>query len=367
MQWIEGVERRNGALGVLVSDGAQAREWRPASDLNRLLPTATSSHRRRLTMELSDWGMSSARSYFDVLGLERDVGAGHTVFSFNDEGIEYLVPALIVVEALIRPLHYLGSWLLIPASLEFVATPHVEDDEFSALLTLRRIDERYLEAAAARQLFTWLLAFPSARNMWSSVYTKAARDGQLGIDLPRAKVSAVFRGHKLGNQVAVTAARVMELSPTEATDLDTPPRQTGFTLHDGSSFRPMARGDAEAQLLRRLAARSPAISDAQWALVEPLLQTSPRRFELDQRSLLQDVLTKLATGRPWRQQEYRTGDWRHASTAYRRWKIRGVWEEVCTRLLDSLENEPLVLETDARSHLPPNLVTSFHKTDRATD
>ena len=78
------------------------------------------------------------------------------------------------------------------------------------------------------------------------------------------------------------------------------------------------------------------LTDAQWALLEPLLPTSAGRrgrpFQ-DHRRVLNGILWIARTGAPWRDLPSEYGSWHTCHDRLRRWARGGYWE----RLLQALQ------------------------------
>ena len=73
------------------------------------------------------------------------------------------------------------------------------------------------------------------------------------------------------------------------------------------------------------------ISDAQWALVEPLLPGKPGdvgRTGFDNRMALEGMLWRLRTGCPWRDLPPEFGKWITVYQRFRRWEMAGVFERL---------------------------------------
>ena len=92
------------------------------------------------------------------------------------------------------------------------------------------------------------------------------------------------------------------------------------------------------------------VDDALWAIVEPLLPQTPRRFRypgrprMDDRLVLQGILFVLHTGMAWRHLPAELG-FGGGSTCYRRldeWQRAGVWERLHEVLLAELHADGLI-------------------------
>lgn len=69
------------------------------------------------------------------------------------------------------------------------------------------------------------------------------------------------------------------------------------------------------------------LSDAEWALVQPLLpQPVLGRPRLDDRTVLNGIVWKFRTGGAWRADRY--GSWASLHTRFRRWAADGTFERM---------------------------------------
>jgi len=77
------------------------------------------------------------------------------------------------------------------------------------------------------------------------------------------------------------------------------------------------------------------LTDAEWALLEPLLpDRTPRRGGRwgDHRRMVNGVLWRTRTGAPWRDLPTVYGKWQTVYYRHRRWSADGTWETVLDRL-----------------------------------
>jgi transposase len=74
--------------------------------------------------------------------------------------------------------------------------------------------------------------------------------------------------------------------------------------------------------------RRHGLSDAQWERLRPLLPPPPAgrgRPRADDRTVVEGILWRLATGAPWRDLPERFGPWATVYSRFRRWQRAGVW------------------------------------------
>ena len=80
------------------------------------------------------------------------------------------------------------------------------------------------------------------------------------------------------------------------------------------------------------------LSDAEWAVIEPLLPNKPRGVpRVDDRRVVNGIFYILRTGSPWRDLPGRYGPYTTVYNRYNRWAKAGVWLAVFEALA---ENSP---------------------------
>jgi transposase len=82
--------------------------------------------------------------------------------------------------------------------------------------------------------------------------------------------------------------------------------------------------------------RRDELTDAQWALIQPLLPPQrPRtgRPALDHRLIVNAILWLTRTGAPWRDLPERYGSWKTVYSRFRRWNQQGIWDQVFNALI----------------------------------
>jgi transposase len=73
------------------------------------------------------------------------------------------------------------------------------------------------------------------------------------------------------------------------------------------------------------------LTDAQWALIEPLIpaaQPGGRPRSVDLREVVDAVLYLLRTGCSWRRLPNDLPPWGTVHSYYRRWRLDGTWERI---------------------------------------
>jgi transposase len=94
------------------------------------------------------------------------------------------------------------------------------------------------------------------------------------------------------------------------------------------------------------------LSDAEWAMIAPLLPNKPRGVpRVDDRRVVNGIFYILRTGSPWRDLPERYGPYTTVYNRYNRWAKAGVWlgifEALSARSPDSLH---LIDSSIVRAH-----------------
>jgi transposase len=83
------------------------------------------------------------------------------------------------------------------------------------------------------------------------------------------------------------------------------------------------------------------LTDAEWALLEPLLPGHPRQGHRwnDHRLVIDGVLHRTRAGCPWRDLPERFGNWKTVYNRHRRWSGDGTWEKILDALRAGCDEE----------------------------
>lgn len=81
------------------------------------------------------------------------------------------------------------------------------------------------------------------------------------------------------------------------------------------------------------------VSDEQYALIEPLLppRKATGRPRADDRTVLNGLLWKLATGASWRDIPERYGPWQTVYERFTAWRLDGTWDRIVAALQSQLD------------------------------
>ena len=93
--------------------------------------------------------------------------------------------------------------------------------------------------------------------------------------------------------------------------------------------------------------RRHALTDAEWAKLEPLLPTNHRRGHpfKGHRLVIDAILWVLATGAAWRDLPERFGPWQTAYDRFNRWRKDGTWDRIAAELLRQADEAGAVDQT----------------------
>lgn len=340
MDWVEGLERRDGALVARVV--CLGKPCRLEALGTMRLSEATSSRVRRVRVDsdFKNWSTASAHEYLAGLGIDLDVTERHRVFSVSHDGVRYLIPTLVLMKAMFRPFSQLIPFLFIPNGLELMSVHDTSCPHPSVHLMPGVLDTHSRRAASIREPLSWYWSFPSARQCWDSAYAWA-RKGHLALDLPAGKIRLVFKGRLEGGTCYVTDCSVTRVDiDEEAHDFARNHRKLvlfheGAALGDqrkGKKGRPAPLSDSKLQMR----GDTWSLSDDEWSAIKPIVtpnrSNGGRSRQHDLRTLLDGIVEKVGTGIPWQKASYKTGDWRNACWEYRRLRNGGEWEQICSVL-----------------------------------
>lgn len=96
-----------------------------------------------------------------------------------------------------------------------------------------------------------------------------------------------------------------------------------------------------------------ALTDSQWAKLEPLLsepRTGPQTHRGD-RLFIDAVLYRVKTGIPWRDLPPRFGPWKTVYNRFNNWSTKGMWDRIFEALQLEVDEEYLIIDgSNVRAH-----------------
>lgn len=313
----------------------------------RGLPTCAKPVRRRIDTDLANWRVIDGQPYLDAFGFKglRPADGKHEFFEVKDGNWTYVIPALALMKAIFRPTKHLLAEMFLPHALDQQCRLEVSERGVSVVPEPEWTNScRRLKCGDVQPLFTWLMLYASAFNMAGSVHENALH-GRIGLTLPNAKLRVVLKGLNSGQTLFVTEAAVTSVSPLEEPVFEKTDHPSTLFLfnRDSSPGKSGSVGTISKQFVIPFRQTGEtALTDQEWGEIEPIILAArkfPRPFVLSQRLILDGVLEKLATGKPWKQVVYPVGNWGNAFQAFRKWSGAGIFDEIL-RVLGESRNAP---------------------------
>ncbi len=338
MEWLQRIGVSGGALCAEVEAvGGQVSQMALSELAKRGVPTPEALVRKKVDVRFDDFDICGATEYLSHFGIpERgDDDDMHQVFKVAHDGDRYLIPALVLMRALFQPTAHLLHQMFAPNVLPRTCRLNCVDDELSVV-----IDAHWAKLASVRYKseweapLRWMMLHPTARKMADSVH-QYAMSGLIALDLPAGTAEVVFAGVQGEEAVLVTEVRILTVAPGDVPDLPVADwaQRVDYVNRDWKVGRNMT--EVLSVEVPTHADGGIELTDEEWAVVSPLLD-GPRRgqrpYQLCQRTLFDGVLSKLASGKSWREASYKVGDWRNAATCYNKWNARGALGEAMQAL-----------------------------------
>jgi len=108
------------------------------------------------------------------------------------------------------------------------------------------------------------------------------------------------------------------------------------------------------------------LSDAEWAVLEPLMPSRRKSARVDDRRIMNAIFYVLRTGMPWRDLPERYGPYTTAYNRFNRWSRRGIWgwlfDTLASKSRDSLH---LIDSTIVKAHRAASGAKGGRKTKRS--
>jgi transposase len=250
-----------------------------------------------LKTNFSSWERVSSKQYVDGYSISKGVTEHHVVYSFKDDSTTVLLPSWALQCDLFSPPSIIFHYLYSLNGFEFLCYPELDKRKFSVQLPPTMGRHLILRGSkCAMDRMTWLYAFPSAYWTWKSVYIFAC-EGKIGIDLPQADVTCTVHGKRVGDVIFADRIRISILRPAEAPIEWAQCEQKEFRFDARSTREEKNRRATDFDLSRKDGSSS--LSDAEWGMVEPILTRFSPRTPKEQRSIMDAILNKLTSGKPW--------------------------------------------------------------------
>lgn len=344
MGWATRIEVDGRRLMARVATPHGASELVPLDALAAVGAPEEHSANRRVTTDMRCWSKADTATYLRAFDADANQNDRHEVFRIEHDDTVVLLPALVLMRAMFRPARYLLQTMFLPHALDSVCHLHTGRAPASLVMTAHWASpgraSRYADVSSA---LLWMKCFPTAMTMAASVHEFAMR-GAIGLQLPDAKCEMLVRGKLVDGVLHATQATIFEVCALEE------PLPFASGLSRRVVFHGKWSGQVNARKTRALPDNaiprhsdgSVAVSDEEWRRIEPVVVSRGRHrpVRLDQRQILNGVLTKLAYGIPWAKVPYSVGTWSNAFYAHRTWSSRGAFDRALNILKRTRATEP---------------------------
>jgi hypothetical protein len=333
MDWALGIAVENGRLVVKGVGRGGDLEIGEIADLGKYgVPACSPSFKHKGTVEFDSLVAGDSDEYLRALAIPvpKNSANRHMVLKGKFDGVQVVIPALVLMRALFRPTKFLLPLMFRPQALD-----RVRFLDFSRAQTAVVVDASwsgaYRTGDEVRQCISWMTFFPSAIRFASSVHEFAMR-GEIGMNLPHGSARATMDGLKVDGVLFVTEMRLITVYADEEPILAATGCSREFVLRDVCRDGPVMGSLAEINKVPNNKNGDLDVSDTEWNAIEPtLLKGQLRRREtVNQRHLFDAILKKINFGTSWRNLIPQSGSGNNARFAERSWQSRGT-------LLPSLE------------------------------
>ncbi|MGZ5857972.1 MAG: transposase [Burkholderiaceae bacterium] len=327
--WVEKIQRINGKFSFMSVDENGRRSDNAISELSRV-DCGLKLDRAKVLTNFSEWTVASAKSYLPA--LTDNYEELHRVFSFQNQGIQFLVPALVLLKAFFRPNEAVFKYLFEHNGLERICVPSTSTQSDVAILLPLCMHSRAAASLSIRQPLSWMWSFPSAKNLWDSVILAANR-GELSLDLPIGLAKVVLHGQKSGNLFKVTDVHFTKITTTEESYEFAVGHTKAIQFHKKIKH---PRKRALRTDIPTHADGSITLTDEEWLKVSILLDANSanksknRKYPL--RSIVDGIVNKNAHGIAWKDANFKEGNLSSALQYFRKWNKDGRWEELVSYL-----------------------------------
>lgn len=298
MYWIEGLTQTPFGFELQAVHQNGARTLEKLDGLSNKVTTGRTS-RTKMTTDFGTWSKCSGLPFWEYLEIDGyGPNDGHHVFKVNHENTVFLIPAAVLIGAMIRPIKHIHPFLFRPHGLAQMSVPLLDDSapKVGFFLPVHRVTGT--ECAVTNGLlasYSWMHCFPSAHSMWDSVFHEA-KNGLLNIQLPKANISTNLHSVAWKDVQLVTNMVITNLHAEEAPFDFASGHSRDIIFHQSSALDWAHEHRPKKALPDKDGVWS--ISDTEWSQLAPKLQKGkPRKHNL--RLIVDLILEKLGTQTPW--------------------------------------------------------------------
>jgi len=333
MEWALGLAVENGRLVVEGIGRGGDLEIGDILDLGTCgVPTCSTLVKHKGTLDFGALVAGSANEYLRALALPVPECATnrHMVLEGELDGVQVVIPALVLMRALFRPTKFLLPLMFRPQALDHVCFVDFERSPVDVVVhatwngTYRAGDE-------VQQCVSWMTLFPSATRFAASIHAFALR-GQIGMEVPQGSARVTMDGLKVDGVLFATEMKVISVRANEEPILAATGCSRDFVLRNVSRSSSRKANLTEIGKIPNGKSGDLDVSDSEWKAIEPTLLEGQRRLSetVNQRYLFDALLEKINVGTAWRTMVPKSGTSNNVRFAERSWRSRGT-------LLPSLE------------------------------
>lgn len=342
MDWIAGTDRNDcGQLCVKAQELDGSWELKGLESLRPDL-YVTGTVRRTVLLPLHDLQPGDTRQYLDGLGFDALDAGSQPVYELGTEPGRLVIPAQLLVLAVLGANSQLRKVLLRPWGPSFLMSAFAAPG--SAQLSVIRtpnqmLNLQFLYSTIVSRL-EWVLSYPSATAAWGSVY-RYALDGRFDMRMPRALATVSVLARLVKGRLLVTQMQLEALTPAEEPHpFAVIGAKREFLFHKRApqcaTHRKAATPACDESFASYARTVTP-LTDEQWSDVEPgilgALQSkggtgsgAPRAHSL--RALVDVIRLKLDTAVPWSKVPADRMLAQGARVLLSKLKRNGVWDTV---------------------------------------
>lgn len=329
MRWIESINWDGCNYQVIAVNAQGDKEDLPVSALHNFKFSRSSGARRiRVVTDFEAWKQVGPADYLAGMGFPEDMTSGQVVYQFEVSGKIFLVPAVVLMKGMFRPLRGMAHHLFRPQGLENAVIASLKGAEQSVgFFCAPRNDIGFNpeRSESILEALSWMYCFASARRMWDSVF-QWARVGTLGVDLPEAKARLVLRTSLYEGKWLVTDLTVVAVQTSESPFAFADKHPQFIEFHKAVNMEPHGRKKPPKQLLA-LPSRNGnwRLSNKEWAIVEGIV-SSRKSFKYSLRKIVDCILYKFGQGVAWKNLAYGKLNKPVVAAAYQRMLKDGRWD-----------------------------------------
>ncbi|SAL57649.1 MULTISPECIES: transposase [Burkholderiaceae] len=336
--WLHSIERKNGRLEGKVIDNDGSVDWIEASSLWRVKMRESGKTKLRFTTNFDDWEVSDSAEYLALSGMHYcGPGDSHKIYVAHYLGLRVLIPALVVVKALFTPNSIFFNHLYRPTSLDQIVAPVMQAKGLGCVLIHRGLSRRIWATPPKPALLQWMYFFPSAREAFASIRANALRRA-IGLELPKLLADGVLTGSLHGRVFVASSMSLHRLKPQEQAFSWGGEQPVEFTLQSSQG----ALENLNPILKNTNLIEGPngwGLADTEWSQLKHIVRPYHLEASNDDRTLIDAILIKLATGMGWRSVNGMLGNATKVSSFYQRLRQSGRWEEFEASLLRLRQGE----------------------------